>query len=42
MEFWCADPDRLHRRLRYDRRNDGWHAGRLQPWRRRACEALEP
>ncbi|MEV7391661.1 MULTISPECIES: phenazine biosynthesis FMN-dependent oxidase PhzG [unclassified Streptomyces] len=31
VEFWCADPDRLHRRLRYDRRDDGWHTGRLQP-----------
>ncbi|MFI6252294.1 phenazine biosynthesis FMN-dependent oxidase PhzG [Streptomyces sp. NPDC051016] len=31
VEFWCADPDRLHRRLRYDRRDNGWHPSRLQP-----------
>lgn len=31
VEFWSAAPDRLHRRLRYDRRHDAWHATRLQP-----------
>ncbi len=31
VEFWCADPDRLHRRLRYDRHDDGWRTTRLQP-----------
>ncbi|SHM96378.1 Pyridoxamine 5'-phosphate oxidase [Actinacidiphila paucisporea] len=31
VEFWSADPDRLHRRLRYDRDADGWHTARLQP-----------
>lgn len=34
VEFWNASPDRLHRRLRYDRRAGsaaGWHAERLQP-----------
>lgn len=31
VEFWCADPDRLHRRLRYERDGDGWRAQRLQP-----------
>ena len=31
VEFWCADSDRLHRRLRYDRRDRGWHTSRLQP-----------
>jgi pyridoxamine 5'-phosphate oxidase len=31
VEFWCASPDRLHRRLRYDREPDGWRATRLQP-----------
>ncbi len=31
VEFWCASPDRLHRRLRYDREPDGWRAARLQP-----------
>lgn len=31
VEFWEAAPDRLHRRLRYDRTEDGWTATRLQP-----------
>lgn len=31
VEFWSADPDRLHRRLRYDRHATGWHPTRLQP-----------
>jgi pyridoxamine-phosphate oxidase len=31
VEFWCASPDRLHRRLRYDREQDGWRPVRLQP-----------
>jgi dihydrophenazinedicarboxylate synthase len=31
VEFWHASPDRLHRRLRYDRAGAGWTSGRLQP-----------
>ncbi|MFD3461176.1 phenazine biosynthesis FMN-dependent oxidase PhzG [Nocardia fluminea] len=31
VEFWCAASDRLHRRLRYDLRPDGWRTSRLQP-----------
>lgn len=31
VEFWSADPDRLHRRLRYDKTPEGWQATRLQP-----------
>jgi len=31
VEFWCADPDRLHRRLRYELHDDGWRVTRLQP-----------
>ncbi|MFK0288020.1 phenazine biosynthesis FMN-dependent oxidase PhzG [Streptomyces sp. NPDC090499] len=31
VEFWSASPDRLHRRLRYDRSADGWRTSRLQP-----------
>lgn len=31
VEFWCADSDRLHRRLRYDRQDGGWRTSRLQP-----------
>jgi dihydrophenazinedicarboxylate synthase len=31
VEFWCASPDRLHRRLRYDREPDNWRVTRLQP-----------
>lgn len=31
VEFWQASPDRLHRRLRYDRAGSGWTAQRLQP-----------
>jgi pyridoxamine 5'-phosphate oxidase len=31
VEFWEAAPDRLHRRLRYDRTDDAWTWTRLQP-----------
>ncbi|MFF4252532.1 phenazine biosynthesis FMN-dependent oxidase PhzG [Streptomyces sp. NPDC001663] len=31
VEFWAADSDRLHRRLRYDRCDRGWRTSRLQP-----------
>lgn len=33
VEFWCGSPDRLHRRLRYERDAEGgpWSARRLQP-----------
>lgn len=31
VEFWCASPDRLHRRLRYDLQEQTWHTARLQP-----------
>ncbi|MFJ4185406.1 phenazine biosynthesis FMN-dependent oxidase PhzG [Kitasatospora sp. NPDC089509] len=31
VEFWQAAPDRLHRRLRYERDGSGWRADRLQP-----------
>lgn len=33
VEFWQASPDRLHRRLRYERNGDGdgWTSQRLQP-----------
>ncbi|MFB6578175.1 phenazine biosynthesis FMN-dependent oxidase PhzG [Streptomyces sp. NPDC056402] len=31
VEFWCADSERLHRRLRYDRQDHGWQVSRLQP-----------
>ncbi|MCS0604652.1 phenazine biosynthesis FMN-dependent oxidase PhzG [Streptomyces sp. LP11] len=31
VEFWSADSDRLHRRLRYDRHDGGWTTSRLQP-----------
>jgi len=31
VEFWQASPDRLHRRLRYERSDHGWTADRLQP-----------
>jgi dihydrophenazinedicarboxylate synthase len=31
IEFWHGRPDRLHRRLEYRRRHDGWTAQRLQP-----------
>lgn len=31
VEFWCADADRLHRRLRYDHDDGQWHARWLQP-----------
>lgn len=33
VEFWCASPDRLHRRLRYDTETGatGWTVRRLQP-----------
>ncbi|WP_051099108.1 phenazine biosynthesis FMN-dependent oxidase PhzG [Actinopolyspora mortivallis] len=31
VEFWCARPDRLHRRLRYTREGTVWEHERLQP-----------
>jgi pyridoxamine 5'-phosphate oxidase len=31
VEFWQVSPDRLHRRLRYERASHGWSAERLQP-----------
>lgn len=31
IEFWQGNPDRFHRRLRYDRNHDGWTYQRLQP-----------
>jgi pyridoxamine 5'-phosphate oxidase len=31
VEFWYGSPDRLHRRLRYERDGDGWRHQRLQP-----------
>lgn len=31
VEFWCARPDRLHLRLRYERHRGGWRVSRLQP-----------
>lgn len=31
IEFWHGSPDRLHRRLAYDRRDGAWAATRLQP-----------
>ncbi|MEV8309811.1 phenazine biosynthesis FMN-dependent oxidase PhzG [Streptomyces flavidovirens] len=31
VEFWSADPDRLHRRLRYGCDATGWRTDRLQP-----------
>lgn len=31
IEFWHGSPDRLHRRLRYRRADDGWTVDRLQP-----------
>ena len=31
VEFWQASPDRLHRRLRYERSDHGWTVARLQP-----------
>ncbi|WP_260479055.1 phenazine biosynthesis FMN-dependent oxidase PhzG [Kibdelosporangium aridum] len=31
VEFWQGSPDRLHRRLRYDRNGNGWTSRRLQP-----------
>jgi pyridoxamine-phosphate oxidase len=31
LEFWLESPDRLHRRLRYDRAGDTWATRRLQP-----------
>ncbi|MCT2581949.1 phenazine biosynthesis FMN-dependent oxidase PhzG [Actinophytocola gossypii] len=31
VEFWQSAPDRLHRRLRYDRTDTGWDHVRLQP-----------
>ncbi|WP_428966067.1 phenazine biosynthesis FMN-dependent oxidase PhzG [Micromonospora fluostatini] len=31
VEFWQADPGRLHQRLLYERDGTGWRAARLQP-----------
>lgn len=31
VEFWHGSPDRLHRRLRYERVGHGWTSVRLQP-----------
>ena len=31
VEFWQADPARLHKRLRYQYTGDGWRTERLQP-----------
>ncbi|MFY1704978.1 phenazine biosynthesis FMN-dependent oxidase PhzG [Micromonospora sp. WMMA1923] len=31
VEFWESSPDRLHRRLRFDRDGTGWRSDRLQP-----------
>ncbi|CAG7617385.1 phenazine biosynthesis FMN-dependent oxidase PhzG [Actinacidiphila bryophytorum] len=31
VEFWSADPDRLHRRLRYELQDQAWQVTRLQP-----------
>jgi pyridoxamine 5'-phosphate oxidase len=31
IEFWQGKPSRLHRRLRYQRNDQGWTAQRLQP-----------
>jgi pyridoxamine 5'-phosphate oxidase len=31
VEFWQSSQDRLHRRLRYDLTDSGWHFQRLQP-----------
>lgn len=31
VEFWQADPGRLHQRLRYNRVDSGWDVNRLQP-----------
>lgn len=31
IEFWQADPDRLHQRLLYERTESGWRTTRLQP-----------
>ncbi|MFC9897549.1 phenazine biosynthesis FMN-dependent oxidase PhzG [Nocardia sp. NPDC127579] len=31
IEFWCSDPDRLHRRLAYRRTGGRWEWKRLQP-----------
>ena len=31
VEFWQSSPDRLYRRLRYDRAGSGWTTTRLQP-----------
>lgn len=31
VEFWQADPDRLHQRLRYERAGLSWRTDRLQP-----------
>jgi pyridoxamine 5'-phosphate oxidase len=31
VEFWANGTDRLHERLRYERRDGGWQISRLQP-----------
>lgn len=31
IEFWQADPERLHQRLLYERKMVGWKTSRLQP-----------
>ena len=31
VEFWSAASGRMHRRLRYDKTQTGWHTVRLQP-----------
>jgi pyridoxamine 5'-phosphate oxidase len=31
MEFWYGRPDRLHDRVLYSRRDEGWHIERLYP-----------
>ena len=31
IEFWYGRPDRLHDRVLYSRRDDGWHIERLYP-----------
>lgn len=31
VEFWHGRPNRIHRRLRYDRAGSGWASARLQP-----------
>lgn len=31
VEFWCPSPDRMHKRLRFERTEAGWGHARLQP-----------